>query len=139
MKKSTAMETDRIKKIMDKHYQEIEVPGDLEAKLSATIDRLAAEESHGVSQRHSRRVTLWKVLAVAASVTIIITLALFLPVRDSHLQIADTFTNTRDAYLETEEVLLYVSSLMNKGVDKVSETQKNISALNTVNKYIEIQ
>ncbi|HPM02489.1 MAG TPA: hypothetical protein PK816_10080 [Candidatus Cloacimonadota bacterium] len=124
---------------MDKHYKEIEVPGDLEAKLSATIDRLAAEESHGVSQRHSRRVTLWKVLAVAASVTIIITLALFLPVRDSHLQIADTFTNTRDAYLETEEVLLYVSSLMNKGVDKVSETQKNISALNTVNKYIEIQ
>ena len=124
---------------MDKQYQEIEVPVDLEARLSATIDRLAAEESHGVSQRHSRRVTLWKVLAVAASVTIIIILALFLPVRDSHLQIADTFTNTRDAYLETEEVLLYVSSLMNKGVDKVSETQKNISALNTVNKYIEIQ
>ena len=32
------METDRIKKIMDKQYQEIEVPVDLEARLSATID-----------------------------------------------------------------------------------------------------
>jgi hypothetical protein len=134
-----AMKADKIKDIMDKHYQGIEVPGDLEARLSATIDRLAAEEAHSDGARPARRVTMWKVVAVAASVTIIVTLALFLPVRDSHIQIADTCTYTRDAYQETEEVLQYVSSLMNKGVNKVSETHKNISAINTVNKYIEIK
>ncbi|NLH24532.1 MAG: DUF3379 domain-containing protein, partial [Bacteroidales bacterium] len=64
------METDRIKKIMDKQYQEIEVPVDLEARLSATIDRLAAEESQVVAERPVRRIPLWKALAVAASVAI---------------------------------------------------------------------
>ncbi|HBG53578.1 MAG TPA: hypothetical protein DDW70_05145 [Rikenellaceae bacterium] len=133
------MKADKIKDIMNKHYQGIEVPGDLETRLSSTIDRLAAEEAHSDGARPARRVTLWKAVAVAASVTVIITLALSLPVRDSNLQIADTFTNARDAYQETEEVLQYVSSLMNKGVNKVSETHKTISAINTVNKYIEIK
>lgn len=133
------MKADKIKDIMNKHYQGIEVPGDLETRLSSTIDRLAAEEAHSDGARPARRVTLWKAVAVAASVTVIITLALSLPVRDSSLQIADTFTNARDAYQETEEVLQYVSSLMNKGVNKVSETHKTISAINTVNKYIEIK
>ena len=133
------METDRIKKIMDKQYQEIEVPVDLEARLSATIDRLAAEESQVVAERPVRRIPLWKALAVAASVAIIITLSVSLPLHDRPVYIADTFTNVKDAYQETEEVLQYVSSLMNKGVNKVSETHKNISTINTVNKYIKIK
>ncbi|HHV04352.1 MAG: hypothetical protein WCQ69_08645 [Bacteroidales bacterium] len=140
------MKTDKIKKIMDKHYEGIEVPSGLEAKISATIDRLAAAETaNDQEQEKPRRIKLvqkhphWRIVAVAASVTIVITLAIFLPVKENRVQLADTFTNVDDAYQETEKVLEYVSSLMNKGVAKVSETQESIRSIKTINKYLEIK
>ena len=41
------MKTDKIKEIMDQHYKGIEIPTGLEDRISATIDRLAAEEQAG--------------------------------------------------------------------------------------------
>ncbi|MFA5443966.1 MAG: hypothetical protein WC128_03260 [Bacteroidales bacterium] len=121
------MDIKKIKKIMDQHYEQVEVPEDLEAKISATIDRLAAQEEPvliALKPRHA----IWKTIAVAASVVLLVTLAVFVPVREPAVQLADTYTNVEEAYDETEKVLQYVSSLMNKGIDKVEE----------LNKYLEI-
>ncbi|HPJ55716.1 MAG TPA: hypothetical protein PK401_06450 [Bacteroidales bacterium] len=139
------MDINKIKKIMDQHYEQVEVPEDLEAKISATIDRLAAQEEAGkkepaepvMIQLKPRR-ALWKTIAVAASVVLLLTLAVFVPVREPSVQLADTYTNVDEAYDETEKVLQYVSSLMNKGVDKVEQTHSDISTINTLNKFIEI-
>ena len=38
------MKRNKIKEILDRHYNGIETPDHLEARLSATIDRLAAQE-----------------------------------------------------------------------------------------------
>ena len=128
------MDINKIKKIMDQHYEQVEVPEDLEAKISATIDRLAAQEEARLKPRRA----LWKTIAVAASVVLLLTLAIFVPVREPSVQLADTYTNVEEAYDETEKVLQYVSSLMNKGVDKVAQTHSDISTINTLNKFIEI-
>ncbi|MFA5301806.1 MAG: hypothetical protein WC395_03880 [Bacteroidales bacterium] len=139
------MDINKIKKIMDQHYDRVEVPEDLEAKISATIDRLAAQENTGRKEQDEPvlitlrpRHTIWKSIAVAASVVLIITLAVFVPVREPVVQLADTYTNVEEAYDETEKVLQYVSSLMNKGIDKVEQTHSEISTINTLNKYLEI-
>lgn len=128
------MDINKIKKIMDQHYEQVEVPEDLEAKISATIDRLAAQEEARLKPRRA----LWKTIAVAASVVLLLTLAVFVPVREPSVQLSDTYTNVEEAYDETEKVLQYVSSLMNKGVDKVAQTHSDISTINTLNKFIEI-
>ncbi len=139
------MDINKIKKIMDQHYEQVEVPKDLEAKISATIDRLAAEEDAGRKEQKEPvliklkpRYAIWKTIAVAASVVLLITLAVFVPVREPAVQLADTYTNVEEAYDETEKVLQYVSSLMNKGIDKVEQTHSEISTINTLNKFIEI-
>lgn len=119
---------------MDQHYDRVEVPEDLETKISATIDRLAAQEKARLKPRRA----IWKTIAVAASVVLLLTLAVFVPVREPAVQLADTYTNVDEAYDETERVLQYVSSLMNKGIDKVEQTHSEISSNNTLNKFIEI-
>ncbi len=48
------MDINKIKKIMDQHYEQVEVPEDLEAKISATIDRLAAQEDAGTKEHNNR-------------------------------------------------------------------------------------
>ena len=128
------MDINKIKKIMDQHYEQVEVPEDLEAKISVTIDRLAAQEKARLKPRRA----IWKTIAVAASVVLLLTLAVFVPVREPAVQLADTYTNVDEAYDETERVLQYVSSLMNKGIDKVEQTHSEISSNNTLNKFIEI-
>ncbi|HRW95236.1 MAG TPA: hypothetical protein P5167_05250 [Bacteroidales bacterium] len=139
------MDINKIKKIMDEHYNHVEVPEDLEAKISATIDRLAAQEDAGTKEHNEPvliklrpRYSIWKTVAVAASVVLLITLAVLVPVREPAVQLADTYTNVEEAYDETEKVLQYVSSLMNKGIDKVEQTHSEISTINTLNKYLEI-
>ena len=118
---------------MDQHYDRVEVPEDLEAKISASIDRLAAQENTGKKAQDEPvliklrpRHTIWKSIAVAASVVLLITLAVFVPVREPVVQLADTYTNVAEAYDETEKVLQYVSSLMNKGIDKMEDLNKFI-------------
>jgi len=140
------MKTDKIKEIVDQHYKGIEIPTGLEDRISATIDRLAAEEQAGCGiEKKNRKIrllqrpTLIKTLAIAASVALIISLAVTWPVKEDPVYLADTCTDVDQAYRETEKVLEYVSRLMNKGVDKVSETSSNISAIKTINKYIEIK
>jgi anti-sigma-K factor RskA len=127
------MDINSIKKIMDQHYNRVEVPEDLEAKISATIDRLAAQEDAGKKEQNEpvliklrSRHTIWRSIAVAASVVLLITLAVFVPVREPAVQLADTYTNVEEAYDETEKVLQYVSSLMNKGKDKVEDLNEFI-------------
>jgi len=139
------MDINNIKKIMDQHYDRVEVPEDLEAKISATIDRLAAQEDAGKKEQTEPvmiqlkpRRAMWKTIAVAASVVLLLTLAVFVPVREPAVQLADTYTNVDEAYDETKRVLQYVSSLMNKGIDKVEQTHSEISSNNTLNKFIEI-
>ena len=39
------MKADKMKETIDRYYEQIEVPADLEARLSAAIDALAAEEA----------------------------------------------------------------------------------------------
>ena len=152
------MKRNKIKEILDRHYNGIETPEHLEARLSATIDRLTAQEqltetakastntcSGTAKRRHpftvSRRLTptARRIAAVVAIAILAITVAIFLPKNDKHAIPEDTCATVNEAYRETEEVLNYVSCLMNKGLSKISETQNSFSALQTIHKFIEIK
>ena len=164
------MKRNKIKEILDRHYNGIETPEHLEARLSATIDRLAAQEplsaqeppaaqeqltataqastntcSGTAKRKHqftvSRRLTptARRIAAVAAIAILAITVAIFLPKNNKHAIPEDTCATVNEAYRETEEVLNYVSCLMNKGLSKISETQNSFSALQTIHKFIEIK
>ncbi|NLA15199.1 MAG: hypothetical protein GX877_01515 [Bacteroidales bacterium] len=153
------MKRNKIKRILDRHYNGIETPKHLEAKLSATIDRLAAKEHSDAQEQQAAQLTAQeqakcrshftgsrmltptarRIAGIAALAILIITLAIFLPNKENHTEPADTCKTVSEAYLETEEVLEYISCLMNKGINKVSETQNSLSALQTIHKYIEIK
>ncbi len=137
------MKADKMKETIDRYYEQIEVPADLETRLSATIDALAAEEEEAAQpamKMHGKLRLVLRLASVAACVALIVTVAVTIPYgKKESVVLADTFTNVDDAYRETERVLLYVSQVMNKGIQKVDETSQSVSKANNLNKYIEIK
>ena len=136
------MKADKMKETIDRYYEQIEVPADLEARLSAAIDALAAEEAAAQSAiRKPGKVRLvLRLASVAACIALIVTVAVTVPYdKKESVVLADTFTNVDDAYRETEKILLYVSQVMNKGIQKVDKTSQSVSKANNLNKYIEIK
>lgn len=122
---------DQLKVLIDEAYEHIPIPEGLEDRLSAAIDAAANKP---------RRVWLY-VTSIAAALALVITLGLWLPSKDNHIDsLADTYTPEQldEAYLEAERVLLYVSQKMNGGMEQAGQiTQKTVAIpVAVVNKMI---
>ncbi len=93
----------------------------LESSILSAIDAL---ENKNRPEPKRKNVFMFRVMA-AASIALIISLAIFLPKYRN--QTKDTFTDPKLAYIETQNALLLISSKMNKGIEPLS----NINKINT--------
>lgn len=114
------------------------VPLDLEANLSLLITHLEEYEAENIKLKPKKRLLTdsWKLMSsIAASIVIVLCIALsFNKIKHNTEEVAmqDTFSNTEDAYKETQKVMLLVSAKLNKGSDQLENLQKNINKANKI-------
>ncbi|MFA5324946.1 MAG: hypothetical protein WC305_02130 [Bacteroidales bacterium] len=139
------MKKDEIKKILDNYYEEVKVPEGLKERLISTIDQLAQQEVVSSSTTKHKKIifrpVLWRALAAAAVVALIVIFSINIPSdKNNNIFIADTYTDVNEAYRETTKALLYISASFNKGIDKVNESSETIAKSTTVvNKHIQLK
>lgn len=104
----------------------VEVPEGLEDRLSRCIDAMQA----GDKLRH--RVWWRRVVGIAASLAILITVGLY--IHNQHQTRAildeDTYTDPQEAYNQTEQVLIMLSRQLNKGEDGMRTLELMTQKLN---------
>lgn len=102
-----------------------EEPQGLEARIARNIDGWNMVEKH--SNRRARTVSLRWMAGMAASVAVLLTLGTYLNNRESTARpIAtdvETYDNPKDAAGETERALTKFSIAINKGLDKINNTE----------------
>ena len=134
------MEKDRIKEIVDRHFNEIEIPIALEDRISNNIDNLAKEEQiELLKSKLSKRRLIRYTLSIAATVILIATTTLFWPQPKvvENIEIADTCATVEEAYKETEAAFKYLAEVLEKSVSKVNEKSKPITeSKKIINKYL---
>lgn len=125
---------------LESNEDDIEVPGDLNAKVLDTINR---EERRSLK---TRRISLYSFSGLAAGLLALIAVYVFFlrndePVLLSAQQEIDTYADPLDAYEEAKKTLAYVSVKLNSGtkevrhMQQVSKTTANpIKSLSKINK-----
>lgn len=105
-----------------------EMPFSLNDKLSSLIDDLAQKE-----KPKRRNVMLRRVSAIAASLLLLISVGLFM-LNDRHPQhmLVDTYTDPREAYIETQKALEMISSKLNDGLDPLKKAGDDMSKVNQI-------
>ena len=98
-----------------------EVKQRLHRQLSRQIDGWNRVEKS--SFRSVRRIDLRWMAGIAASLTLLFSLGYYLNNRPQQTSLAlhDTYTDPRDAAVETQKALMKFSIDLNKGLDKVNE------------------
>ena len=116
----------------EKSYNQIEVPGDLEAKLSKLIDRLDAEE-----KRSKRNVNLYRISGIAACVAVLLSIGFFYSPKNTpdntltannHIVITDPET----ASIEAEKALILVATNFNKGMKQLDILTENLEKTHNI-------
>ncbi|MDR1880999.1 MAG: hypothetical protein LBQ78_08705 [Tannerellaceae bacterium] len=102
----------------------IPIPEGLGERLSAHIDRLAADE-----KRHKRRRLLYRAGGVAAAGLLLAGL-FFSEGLFRQDKIADTFTDPAEAAIVAENALAFMSTQLNKGMEQVSGAREEINKVN---------
>ncbi|BEG99123.1 hypothetical protein [Bacteroides sedimenti] len=111
---------------------EIEIPPHLEQKLSNQIDSWAEKENR-TKLHQSRRIKSWYFISgIAASVCLILGIALYRPDKQEKTVLTDTYTNPQDAYRETQKALLLVSNNLNKGMNQMEHAEKDVKKVNAI-------
>jgi hypothetical protein len=106
----------------------VDVPGDLEARLSNDIDCWNMVEKSTL--RRARVMSLRWIAGVAASLMLLFTLGTYLNNRPSTARpyannLKETYDNPQDAAGETERALTKFSIAINKGLSKINNTAIN--------------
>jgi len=100
----------------------IPLPPGLAERLEAHIDRLASPPK---ARRHS--LPYW---AAAAAVAAVVSIAVFLPLGNKPP--TDTFTDPYEAAIAAQQVLAFLSTELNKGLDQVSSAGEEIEKANQI-------
>jgi len=118
---------------------DIEIPDDLNAKISDAIDRAERNELK------TRRISWFSLSGLAAGLLVLISVYLFFLKDGSESLFAgktmeDTYDDPIEAYEEVKRTLAYVSDKFNEGtselkhIQKVNRTVENLQPLTLINK-----
>lgn len=130
---------DNIKEIVDKYFEEIDIPLGLEERISNKIDLFAKEEQEVVMHpQPSKKLFIRRVLSLVAALALIITSTIFLTQhQENKLEIADTCTSAEEAYQETQLAFIYLAKVFEESASKVNVSSKPmIKSREIINKYI---
>lgn len=118
-----------------RNFQEdpfVEIPPGLESQLSRMIDDKEKEEMQFFRKNRAKHNWRW-ISSVAASVVLLLGVSYGIFSYQDAMQPhapKDTFSNPEDAYKVLQTTLLEVSTDLNKGIDQLSETRKEIIKIN---------
>ena len=113
----------------DNLYEKIDVPTDLEAKLSGLIDRLETAE------KRSKKTVFW-ISGIAASMVMLFSIGFLYnaentfdaPVAANHIVIEDPET----ASIEAQKALLKIAVNFNKGMEQLNLLPENLQKTNEI-------
>lgn len=115
-----------IKKAME---DEGKLPEGLSMRLEQYIDNL---ENDNKKQTSIGRMWVWAG-GIAASLLLGLALIQFDGNdRQQEVMIADTFTNPQDAATTAEKTLCFISTKLNKGLDKANSADRHIKKINNI-------
>ena len=100
------------------------MPDNLDKRIEHQIDSWNIVEK--TIKRHARTISMRWISSIAASVVLIISVAVFINSRANQREYAfqeDTYDNPQDAYAETQRALKFFSSKMNKGLAQISNNR----------------
>ena len=132
--------------------EDISVPEGLKDKLELLIDIQALNESSSnniIQDKPVMRVlspetappksgtsiiqsTWFRYASIAASIILIFTISFYSYKSTMTGELADTYTNPTDAYLETQRALTLVAQNLNTGFVQLEEAQENIGKANNI-------
>lgn len=120
------MNDDEVDRLIDESL-EIPIPEGLSERLEAHIDALAA----GEKKRKLRRLTHW---ATSAAAVVLLCIGIFFGInkQSSQQQMADTFTDPKEAALVAEQALAFMSTQLNKGIGEVENAGQEIEKINQI-------
>ncbi len=114
------------------HKKEIDLPNQLENKLSLLIDSFSTEEK-GSNVFHKKKKTDWRwFYGVAASLFILISIGLYTDSQHKDTRPIDTYQSPEMAYKEVQKVLVLVSCNLNKGVNQYQDAQQGVDRVNKI-------
>lgn len=107
------------------------VPMGLEERLSGAIDSWeAAEHRAAANRRRFRPMNLRAVIGIAASLILVMALAIFLPRHSDSAQLqAQSDLTPEEAYAQTEKALMIFANALNtsmEGMETVAETSEKV-------------
>lgn len=114
-------------------YEKIEVPANLENKLSNLIDQLEREEKQ--SKQKAKQRIVW-LSGIAASVAILFSIG-FLQTRQTapNQKIAARIIEIEDpelAYIEAQKALMKIAVNFNKGIEQLDLLSDNLKKTNNI-------
>lgn len=112
---------------------DISIPTDLEQKLYSTINSLAIQEK----QHKLFAFNKWKWMAVAAILTIAISLPLYFNQITQHDETAQISQVDKNKIQEAQKALLLLSKNYNKGLEQLTMSQETLSeSTRALNKHL---
>ena len=107
-------------------------PAGLEEKLNRLIDEKAEEEQLFFRRNKAKRNWRW-VGGIAATLLLLVGMGYGITSAGEGMRpptSRDTFSNPEDAYKALQATLLEVSVNLNKGIEQIEETQKDVTKVN---------
>lgn len=114
-----------IKKAME---DESKLPEGLSMRLEQYIDNL---ENDRKRQTTIGRMWVWAG-GIAASLLLALAITQFNGTDKQGVIIADTYTNPQDAAITAEKTLCFISTKLNKGLDKANSADRHIKKINDI-------
>lgn len=106
---------------------DIPIPEGLAERLEQQIDRMVANE-----KKHTlRRFTYW---ATSTAAVILLCIGIFMGTGNwsGRNKLADTYTDPAEAAVAAEAALAYMSTQLNKGLDRVNDAGQTIENVNQI-------
>lgn len=109
-----------------------ELPEGLSDRLEQQIDRWAAEESNIRRNSPERKRVFYWIGGIAASFLLAMFLFFQVENKPEYPVMADTFSDPKEAALVAQNTLMFLSAQLNKGLNQVSETGKEVDKINEI-------
>ena len=105
-------------------------------KIDELINK-ALQEEQALPEGLSRRLTLYWLSGVAASILLCISFLQYKSSYQAYDRLSDTYTNPKDAAAAAEKALLLLSQNLNKGISQVDNAGQEIDKVNNIlNKHL---
>ena len=137
------MDEKKIDELVNKALREdLSLPEGLSERLERQIDRWAVEEQEGSKDLPIskplllRKRSLYAFSGIAAAVLAAV-LLLFNETERTAPELADTFSDPKEAAIVAQNALAFMSTNLNKGLGQMNEAQQEIAKINkVVNKHL---